>query len=347
MIKCNICNTEFKNNLGGQLTNHLKENHNISVEDYYVKFILKGVEPKCKCGYCNERPNFYRGKFRSYAINHNKFQWIEKKYIEKYGHPKCQNKDCDNFVKFHRGKPNKFCSFKCHESKWNQEKVGETVKIKYGVNNVFQLEEVKNKSVNKLMNNYGVKTPMHSNKIKEKIKTNFLIKYGVDHPMKLESTKQKIKDVMLIKYGVDHNSKTEKNREISSKNMCKYNANLNTNHKIRYYKETKLYYQSQYEYRFLELSEKLGLLDMLDNSHTFKYEDKTLGKWHLPDFILDKKYVIEIKSTYWMNRQGGIDRIKYKKESVEILGYKYIFILDENYDEFYNVLQNGAIDIHK
>lgn len=347
MEKCKICNIEFKNNSGGQLTNHIIIEHNITIEDYYVLYIFNKVEPKCACGYCNERPNFRRGKFSKYAIGHNKFDWIEMKYIEKNGAAICNNPACSNLVKFHRGKPNRYCSPSCIENNWNQIKVRNTVKNKYGVDNVFQLDETKIKLKNTMIQKYGVESPLLNHDILLEMKKNNVTKYGVDHPMKLQSTKNKIKDVMMKNYGVNHFSKTDKFREIVSKNMCNYNLNIFTNHKIRYYKETKLYYQSQYEYRFLELSEKLGLLDMLDNSHTFKYEDKTLGKWHLPDFIFDKKYVIEIKSTYWMNRQGGIDRIKYKKESVEILGYKYIFILDENYDEFYDVLQNGAIDIHK
>ena len=54
MIKCTICGKEFKNNLGGQLTVHLLKEHNTSYEDYYIKTILNGIEPKCSCGFCYE-----------------------------------------------------------------------------------------------------------------------------------------------------------------------------------------------------------------------------------------------------------------------------------------------------
>ena len=145
MENCKICNKEFKNNLGGQLTLHIEKEHDLLYEDYYIKYYLNGIEPKCSCGYCNERPNFYRGKFKKYAIGHNKFDWIEKKHIEKYGNSKCQNPKCNNIVKFHRGKPNKYCSAKCEPSTWNQEKVKKTVKEKYDIENVFQLDEIKEK----------------------------------------------------------------------------------------------------------------------------------------------------------------------------------------------------------
>ena len=74
MIRCEICNQEFKNNLGGDLTKHLREEHNMSMEDYYVLTELNGIEPRCQCGLCEERPNFYRGKFRKYAIGNEKHE---------------------------------------------------------------------------------------------------------------------------------------------------------------------------------------------------------------------------------------------------------------------------------
>ncbi len=101
--------------------------------DYYVLTELNGIEPKCQCGLCNERPNFYRGKFKKFAFGHNKYDWQEQKYIELYGQPKCQNSKCKNNVDFHRGKPNKYCSIKCEPNHWNQNKVKETIKEKYNV----------------------------------------------------------------------------------------------------------------------------------------------------------------------------------------------------------------------
>lgn len=143
MVKCEICNEVFKNNLGGDLTKHLKKAHNMSMSDYYVVTKLNGVEPKCECGYCNERPNFRRGKFSRFAIGHKKHDWCEINFIKLNGKPKCQNPECDNEVGFHRGIPKSYCSFTCLPSRWNQEKVKQTVKIKYGVDNVFQLADIK------------------------------------------------------------------------------------------------------------------------------------------------------------------------------------------------------------
>ena len=337
MIKCDICGKEFKNNLGGQLTVHLLNEHNIKYEDYYIKTVLNGVEPKCKCGFCNERPNFYRDKFSSFVIGHDKFDWVEEQYIKKYGFPKCENPECSNVVtKFHRGKPNRFCCFKCQPNNWNQDRVKQTVCNKYGVDNVFQLDNIKEKSKKTSIIKYGVEHPTKSNKIQEsKRKTNIKI-YGIDYPQKLDITKEKSRQTCLERYGVNNISKTKEFREFSSKLMCKTNANENNNYIIKTYKDTKLYYQSQYEYRFLELCENNDILNLIDNSPTFKYLDS--NKWHVPDFMLGSDYIIEIKSSYWLKRQGGTPMINAKKESVESHGYKYILILDENYKEFLNLL---------
>jgi hypothetical protein len=338
MIICGICGKEFKNNLGGQLTVHIKKYHNISYEDYYVITELNGIEPKCQCGLCDERPYFYRGNFKKYALGHDKYKWQEKKHIELYGKPKCKNPDCDNTVNFYRGKPRIYCSRACEPSRWNQEKVKKTVKEKYGVENVFQLNEIKEKSKKTLQKKYGVDHSTQSKKIRERIKLNNLKKYGVEYPQMLPEIKQKQKETLLKNYGVSHFSKTKQFRELASKNMCEYNKNIHNNHTVKYYKNTYLHYQSQYEYNFLQYCEKHGLLQNIENSPTFKYNNKSLGNWHLPDFLFDKKYIIEIKSTYWLKRQGGWDRLNAKKKSVEGLGYKYILILDNNMKNFIEVL---------
>ncbi|MFW6246800.1 MAG: DUF7487 domain-containing protein [bacterium] len=332
MVKCEICNEEFKNNLGGDLTKHLEKTHSMSMADYYVLTKLNGVEPKCQCGYCDERPNFRRGKFSKYSIGHEKHEWMEKKYVELHGKPRCQNPECNNEIGFHRGIPRTYCSFTCLPSRWNQEKVKQTVMEKYDVENVFQLDDVKEKSKSTIIKKFGVTHQMKSKKVLDARREHSLEKYGVDSPMKLDSVKEKLKNSMLKNHGVDNYSKTQKFREIASKNMCRYNDDLVGNHKLQKYKDTDLYYQSKYEFRFLEGCEARGILHKLTNSPKFKLSN---GKWHIPDFIYNNTHVVEIKSTYWLNRQGGMDVIKMKKDSVEAMGYEYIFILDEKNDYFF------------
>ena len=56
----------------------------------------------------------------------------------------------------------------------------------------------------------------------------------------------------------------------------------------------------------------------------------------MTDFSIDN-YEIEIKSSYIMKKQGGIDAVFAKKKAVETSGKKYIFILDKDYSGLENI----------
>ena len=74
MVVCFICKSEFSNNKGGQLTNHLKNDHNITLLEYVILTEYDNIPPKCKCGLCDEIPHLYRGKFLQYAKGHDSFK---------------------------------------------------------------------------------------------------------------------------------------------------------------------------------------------------------------------------------------------------------------------------------
>lgn len=93
-----------------------------------------------------------------------------------------------------------YCGPCTKESK--RDKYVNTCLDKYGVDNISQLENIKEKKKETTMENYGVKNPFQSEMIKEKSKETLIQKYGVDHNMKLEITKEKIKQTNIEKYGV-------------------------------------------------------------------------------------------------------------------------------------------------
>lgn len=76
----------------------------------------------------------------------------------------------------------------CINKNWNN-KQHEFSLNKYGVDNVFQAEEIKNK-----------------------IKETSIKRYGVDHPFKNEKIKEKFKNTCFKKYGVEWFCYTEKNK---------------------------------------------------------------------------------------------------------------------------------------
>ena len=330
--KCEICGLTFPYTTG-KFTIHLMEEHNISLKDYIIKYELDGITPKCQCGYCDDDAPFYRGTFLTKSSEHKKYKSLKEGYIKKYGIPKCVN--CGEDVKWHRGIPNIYCSPSCFPCQWNQDKVKQTVKERYGVDNVSFLDEVKEK-ISKSKNE---KNENEKNEILNKIKKTCLERYGTVSFFSTKLFYDKNKTTMLERYEVDHPSKMMKNRESASKRMIENNSNFDLDfrncYNIKRYKDTDLCYQSSYEEDFLDLCDKYQILNKVENGHTYKFleEDYSYGLRTITDFCIDDME-IEIKSSYILEKQGGEEVIDIKRKSVKRAGKYYLLILDKNYSEF-------------
>lgn len=72
---------------------------------------------------------------------------------------------------------------------------------------------------------YGVENPFQAEFVKEKSKKTFNEKYGVDHQMKIQEVKDKIKKTCIERYGVDHPAKSDKiKKSVIENNLKKYNV---------------------------------------------------------------------------------------------------------------------------
>lgn len=365
---CSICDESFHFQ-SGKFSKHIEEIHSLSLEEYSRIYEWNNNPPKCGCGYCNETTPFFRGKFKENFIysSHRNPDWKKTQHIKKYGKPTCKScgKEHENFS---RGVPRKHCSKCIEEGQINQNNPEpfrrgweNSVKVmleKYGVNNPMKLD--KNKKTNSVrMKKHN---PMFDPKIakksgktqKDRIKSGEIIPYAgtkrTEAIKKSKNTKKnrygdenfnnskKALSTYLEKTGLTHVSKNLKFRNDASKRMIEYNSNWKKNHSIKKFKETSLYYQSSFELDFLNLCERLNILDRISNGNSYKYLNKNSRKRLLTDFCLDNKFEIEIKSSYIMKKQGGISEIFNKKESVEFKGKKYIFILDKDYKEFLSLV---------
>ena len=69
MLICKECNREFETL--DSLRRHRVQKHNIKAEQTYIDYVLKGIEPTCKCG-CGERTKFLgiEAGFREYKLGH-------------------------------------------------------------------------------------------------------------------------------------------------------------------------------------------------------------------------------------------------------------------------------------
>ena len=104
-----------------------------------------------------------------------------------------------------------------------------SVKEKYGVENVFELEETQEKCKQTCLNIYGAENPFASDEIKEKIKKTSLKKYGTEYPSQSDEIKEKMKITNLEKYGVENPFESEEIKaKIFKTNILKYGVKTYT-----------------------------------------------------------------------------------------------------------------------
>lgn len=97
-------------------------------------------------------------------------------------------------------------------------KTAEYVENKYGVSNVFQLDDIKEKLGKTNIEKYGVANPFSSELIKEKIKKTNLEKYGVEYATQSEIIKEKTKQTIMEKYGTPYSPFLDITHEKGEKN---------------------------------------------------------------------------------------------------------------------------------
>ncbi len=77
----------------------------------------------------------------------------------------------------------------------------ESISKKYNVENISQIQEVKDKKKNTCLKNFGVEYPMQSSAVKLKSIETVLLKYGYDNVSKNPDIIEKIKNTQIKKYG--------------------------------------------------------------------------------------------------------------------------------------------------
>jgi hypothetical protein len=257
----------------------------------------------------------------------------------------CLTLNCSNiFNKVFRQfvKSGGYCN-KCSKIK-HQNNIIEAVKIKYGVENVFQLNNIKEQIVKTNIIKFGVKNPNQNKDIRQKTKNTCLAKYGTDNPLQNEVVKNKIKETCLKKYGADTPLKSnivrDKAKQYYLKNFgVEYNSQIP---EIAYKQSTNAFkrktyifpsgnqiYCQGYEPFALDNLIKNELINETDivtgtkNVPIIWYNDIT-GRNHrhyVDIFIPSQNKCIEVKSTWTIKREK--DNIFFKQEAGKKLGYLY------------------------
>lgn len=112
-------------------------------------------------------------------------------------------------------------------------KLTESSMEQYGVNSVFQLEEIKEKSKTTLIEKYGVDNYTKTDEYKVKTKKTNNIKYGFDHPTQNQQIKDKRNITVNQKYGTDNVFQNEEIKQ-KSKETCqeKYGVDYAMQNKV-------------------------------------------------------------------------------------------------------------------
>jgi hypothetical protein len=101
-----------------------------------------------------------------------------------------------------------------------RDKIKTTIQKRYGVDNVFQAEEIKKQIVKTNLEKFGVESPLQNEDVKEKSRQTNQECYGVDNPFQL---RDKVRAGMLNKYGQESPQKVPEIREKTAQtNIEKY-----------------------------------------------------------------------------------------------------------------------------
>lgn len=216
MIKCLICNREFKNRTS--LTNHLRFKHQLLSKEYYNLYLKKEQDGKCqicgkpvdfvnieygyKVGCCMEHTNIAKyGK--DYA---KRSKETRKKISDTVKSEECQNKTIETNLKRYGV-----------ERYTNPEKSKQTNLERYGHENPFGSQIIQEKIKQTKIEKYG---DINYNNY-EKIKQTKLEKYGDEYYLNLEKRKK----TCLKRFGVEHAFQSKKIREkINKTNLKKYGS---------------------------------------------------------------------------------------------------------------------------
>lgn len=184
------------------------------------------------------------------------------------------------------------CSKKCSNI-YTQKQTEKGNIEKYGVKNVFQLNNINEKSLNTREYKYGNKN---------------------------YTNKEKYKQTMMNRYGVAYAVQKQSIHEKQQKTACK----------TKQFRNTDLYYQASYELDFL--NNFYDKFSDIKRGPTIKYTFENKEHFYFPDFYIPSlNLIVEIKNKNLYNFY--LNKNKIKEKATIANGFNYLIIIDKNYSE--------------
>jgi hypothetical protein len=207
----------------------------------------------------------------------------------------------------------------------------------YGVINVLQSKEIKERIKKTCLNKFGVEHASQSEQVRKKMKETCLTKYGVENALQSKETKEQIKKTCLEKYGVEYPLQNSEVAEKSSKNAY----------------SKKIYTFPSGRQEFIQGYENLALDELLQKEKIEEndiitsrklvpkiwYNDENSKKHrHYVDiFIPSQNKCIEVKSNWTAEKKK--DCIYLKQQAAKELGYEYeIWIYNGKFNKVKTIL---------
>lgn len=200
-------------------------------------------------------------------------------------------------------------------------KTKQTCMDKYGVKNVFQVEEFKNRHKETCIKRYGCKYVSQSDGWNEKYKQTMIDRYGNANPMNVQEFKEKQKNTLYAHYGVYNPLQSEEIKEsVFSTNLNKYGCKSPLqNEKIKE-KQIKTFYQNG---TTPTSSQQLKLYSMIQQKYSNVELNYPFSRCSLDIFICvdDVNVDIEYDGSYWhQDQQNDIRRDKFlQSQGIKVL----------------------------
>jgi G:T-mismatch repair DNA endonuclease (very short patch repair protein) len=319
-MKCKICGLRVKNLLG--LSTHIRFIHkNIDVKKYYDKYLNLKKEGNCLT--CGKKTKFINMGLGYCTFCSNKCIMLNKNIIIKIQNTKKQRYGSKGFN--------------------NRIKSQNTTLDRYGVSNVSQLEEVKNKKAQTCIKHFGVKSMLMCKEGQDKYKKTMIEKYGVDHNFKVKEIRDKRDDTLEKRYGERHISKTQYFKD-KYRNTCmeKYGIENTLFLTDSYSKISQKLFWNIYNklnrkehIHFSELNKEFHkrckntnyFYDFVDNKNK-KVIEFNGDIWHGNVKLLGEKYINPItkKNIKEMKKHD-----KKKNDFIKRLGYELLIVWEDDY----------------
>lgn len=197
-------------------------------------------------------------------------------------------------------------------------KIKETNKEKYGYEHAYKNKEIQEKTKETNLRKYGCENPFQNEEIKDKIKNKLKEKYGCEHPLQSEKIKEKFRNTVKEKFGVEYPSQNIEIMEKTQKNAKKYKNYKMPNGEIRKVQGYEHYALDE----LVKIYKESQILTSRKDIPRIEYTIENKKHYYFPDiYIPDDNKIIEVKSTWTYTSKK--DNIPAKKEATIGKGFKY------------------------